>query len=100
MSTGISNISFFGADGSTQSYLDNDGTLRYERNRSGAEFLFNVTLGASRTIQIRVVAFNHERSLDELEEDAREQLRRILLALGKIGQNLTNEAEAAAAKSV
>jgi hypothetical protein len=89
---GLISISFFGADHSTQSYIDDSGTFRYERDRDGAEFVYEVTLAASRSVTIRVVAFGKNRDLDELEADAKAQLTRVLLALGKAG-----EAQAAAA---
>jgi len=85
---GIHNISFFGRDGATQNYIDKDGTFRYERNRDDAEFLFNVSLTRDRAITIRVAVFDHDRSLNALETDAHEQLKRILLALGKIGETM------------
>lgn len=85
---GIHSITFFGPDKSTQSYIDSDGTFRYERNRNGAEFVFNVSLTRDRAVTVRVAVFDHERSLNELERDAYEQVKRILIALGKIGEGL------------
>lgn len=65
--------------------------MRYERGRSGAEFEFSVYLGQDRSINIRVVAFDSARSLDDLEQDARHQLKRMLIALGKIGEDIKVE---------
>lgn len=88
---GITSITFFGADSSTQTYFDRDGRLRYERNRSGAEFIYEVTLGASRSISIRTVVFDNSRSLNDLELDAVKQLKRILIELGKAGKEIIAE---------
>lgn len=88
---GITNISFFGGDGSTQSYIDADGRYRYERNRSGSEFVYAVNLSDGRSVTIRTVAFDNDRSLDELEIDAQEQLKRILIELGKIAADIPSK---------
>ncbi|AZO17046.1 MAG: hypothetical protein E5V79_00820 [Mesorhizobium sp.] len=85
---GLISISFFGPDGSTQSYIEPDGTMRYERGKSGAEFQYEVILSADRTVKLRVVAFDHSRPLDALEIDAKGQLKRMLQALGKVGDEM------------
>ena len=98
MTVGISNISFFGPDGSTHNYVDDSGTFRYERDRSGAEFLFNIGLARDRSVSIRVAVFEHERTLNELEEDAWKQLKRILVKLGKIGEEMKDSKDSGATK--
>lgn len=90
---GVTSITFFGPDGSTQEFLDHDGRFRYERNRSGAEFTFSVELTRDRSFQIRVAVFNHQRSLDDMELDAHTQLKRILLRLGQIGEEIEGRVE-------
>lgn len=87
-SFGLTNISFFGPDGSTQSYIDADGAFRYERDKSGAEFTYEVNLSPSRSVTVRVVAFGHTRPLDELEVDAKEQLRRTLKAMAQVADEI------------
>lgn len=97
MSVGVQSITFFSAGEGTYSYLDGSGKFVYERDRDGAEFLFNVELNRDRIINIRVVVFGKNRSLDELEKDAYLQPRRALQRLGKIGEAMsesgTREAE-------
>jgi hypothetical protein len=96
---GITSITFFGPDDSTQSFIDDSGVFCYQRNRSGAEFIFTISLTRDRDISIRVAVFDHDRSLNELEEDAYEQVKRVLIALGKIGATLQKPKSGIAAKA-
>ena len=88
---GITGITFFGGDNSIMSYIDDSGRFRYERGRDGAEFTFGVQLTPDREISIRVAVFDNQRSLNDLEKDAYQQVKRVLQRLGQIGDSIDPE---------